>query len=466
VTTSPTAGLLNVQGISNSTQGAVDVLARLESGSFWSQLRPASFGGIAFVVLAGSARFGRRQVVHEYPYRDTPWIEDMGRAVRRFSVSAFLVGDDVIARREKLISRVESKGAADLVHPTFGQLRVTLSDFTCTEKWDQGRYFELEMSFIEAGERRFPASTGSALSKVMASVQNAHAKSAAAFAQRALTALQTGATAANEAAKQANGWASVAISVSRDATSLINLAATLSGDFGRLVGQFNGLRSGQLLTPIFGRTADSLRGVAALARATIEGAAQRLSIAGAALTAGNAGAFGGPVQDLARTVREQAATPADALLMLAALAGVPSTSATAGAALVAQTQATRLTQRAAAAEMAAVAAQYQPASSDDAVSVRDLVVQVLDKQITMAGDEGDDDAFAALRTLRAAAVADINARGAALPELVVIESRSPIPSLVLAHRMYQDHTRATELVAQARPVHPAFMPLRFRGLSS
>jgi len=97
-------GLLNnVRGISNLPAGAAASLGRLESGSYWSQLRPASYRGVPFGVLGGSASFGRRNAVHEYPFRDTPWVEDLGMSARHVHVTGFLVGDDVIAQRTKLI---------------------------------------------------------------------------------------------------------------------------------------------------------------------------------------------------------------------------------------------------------------------------------------------------------------------------------------------------------------------------
>ncbi len=40
------------------------------------------------------------------------------------------------------------------------------------------------------------------------------------------------------------------------------------------------------------------------------------------------------------------------------------------------------------------------------------------------------------------------------------------PALYLANRLYQDPTRAPQLVAEADPPHPAFMPPAFRALAS
>ena len=55
-----------------------------ESNKSWPQmLNQASFRGVPFAVYGGDARFGRRLALHEYPGRDKPYIEDMGRSTRR-----------------------------------------------------------------------------------------------------------------------------------------------------------------------------------------------------------------------------------------------------------------------------------------------------------------------------------------------------------------------------------------------
>ena len=96
---------------------------------------------------------------------------------------------------------------------------------------------------------------------------------------------------------------------------------------------------------------------------------------------------------------------------------------------------------------------------------RAIVVAALDSAISDAGDNGDDELYQALQALKAAAVADINARGAAVPELRIVSTPASLPSLVLAHRLYGDIGREAELVSRARPRHPAFMPTSFKALS-
>jgi prophage DNA circulation protein len=85
---------------------------------FVDALRPASFRGVPFATLASRKVFGRRTAVHEYPFRDTIWVEDLGRKGREISLSGFLVanslvygGGDVLAQQDQLIAAAEHLAA-------------------------------------------------------------------------------------------------------------------------------------------------------------------------------------------------------------------------------------------------------------------------------------------------------------------------------------------------------------------
>lgn len=122
--------------------------------------------------------------------------------------------------------------------------------------------------------------------------------------------------------------------------------------------------------------------------------------------------------------------------------------------------------RAALTMLARASSVYQPASYDDAVSVRDSVTMLIDAEITVAGDQGEDATYQALRSLRQAVIADLAARGASLAPIESFELNAPLPALTLAHQLYQDAGRADELAQQANPRHPAFMPTRFKALAN
>lgn len=124
---------------------------------FQSSLLPASFRGAPFGVLDNRIAVGRRGEVHEYPFRDTPYTEDLGRRARRVQFTAFLIGDDVAAKAQRLLAALQEKGPGQLVHPLFGARSMQV-DQPCemTERWDKGRYVEFQLSFVEPGEPLYP----------------------------------------------------------------------------------------------------------------------------------------------------------------------------------------------------------------------------------------------------------------------------------------------------------------------
>lgn len=203
------------------------------SGAWLSQLRPASYRGVPFGVLSSSGKFGRRQAVHEYPYRDTVWVEDMGRAARRINISGFLVGDDVIAQRERLIVAVETAGEGELIHPTLGQLNVSNVAMSTDEEWEKGRVFHIQLSFIEAGVRVFPSVETSTKSVVASACTAADAAVKADFSTTVSESLKKGAAVVAQAASTAATWGRKAQRLANDATNLYNMVGTLSGSLGR-----------------------------------------------------------------------------------------------------------------------------------------------------------------------------------------------------------------------------------------
>lgn len=89
-----------------------------------ASIRPASFRGAAFGVTDAEGEGGRRTVVHEFPQRDMPYVEDMGAATRKFTLQAFVLGPDYMAARDALVDALEQPGPGTLVHPWLGEIQV------------------------------------------------------------------------------------------------------------------------------------------------------------------------------------------------------------------------------------------------------------------------------------------------------------------------------------------------------
>ena len=121
-------------------------------------LLPASFRGVEFGVEDSEHKAGGRRIaLHEYPGQDNPYAEDLGEITKTFSIDGFLVGDDYLARGERLIEACNMPGPGELVHPYRGSRNVVCHDITETVRTREGRMARYSMSFTQAGESQFPS---------------------------------------------------------------------------------------------------------------------------------------------------------------------------------------------------------------------------------------------------------------------------------------------------------------------
>ncbi|HHA1670053.1 TPA: DNA circularization protein [Enterobacter roggenkampii] len=134
-------------------------MAFFSSSPDWrDKLREASFRGVSFNVEDDDGEFGRRVQVHEYPGRDKPFTEDLGRATRRFTINAYLIGNDYADQRDRLISAIEAPGPGTLVHPHYGEMKGSIDGTVKVSHSNQeGRMCRVSFQFVESGELTFPA---------------------------------------------------------------------------------------------------------------------------------------------------------------------------------------------------------------------------------------------------------------------------------------------------------------------
>lgn len=119
----------------------------------------ASFAGVIFHVEQGGRSSGRRTVTHEYPKRNEPYAEDMGKSAIRFQFSAYLVyrpGNpqyEYTSQRIRLYNALEKDAADTLVHPVFapGGIKVQCERYSMTESRERGGFTVFDMGFVEAG---------------------------------------------------------------------------------------------------------------------------------------------------------------------------------------------------------------------------------------------------------------------------------------------------------------------------
>lgn len=435
---------------------------------FAGNLLPASFRGAPFAVMSDETGGGRRVAVHQYPGRDEPWAEDMGRGVRTFRFRGFIVDNDVVfaggsiqLQRALLLAALEKSGPGTLTHPTLGILNVSVPRFSIGQDLGASQMSTVDIEFVEGGKKTFPSllSSGSGLF----SAANLCKVALAVDLARGMSLLLSAPGAQADVVASSSACADVVAAKGDDATAFSNLTSQLPGNYGRYsTGANAGFSASHAIPYAADVTVDDL---------IVHAAAQRSLIAAAATTVRTAAGDLGDLAsmstmstaliDLVASLVAACADPADAARLLISLVDAPSLAATAGTVL------TVAFQRAVAAQLGLVCAQYEPQSYDDAIWLLQQASTLIDRVATAAADAGDDESAGAMDALLAEVVRNLRARGADLAPIKTFTFAAAIPDIVLAQRLYRDPARADQLLAQCpEVVNPLFMPTSFQALAA
>lgn len=142
----------------------------LQLPSAWrGDWQPARFGRAYFHVDVNAYENGRRIVEHEFPKKEIPYAEDMGRRAFEITVVGYVIqypfdGDrsqpnwrlyqrDYRLARDELKRELETGGSKELQLPTFPLYIVVCPRWRMKEERERGGYCEFEMQFLEAGKK-------------------------------------------------------------------------------------------------------------------------------------------------------------------------------------------------------------------------------------------------------------------------------------------------------------------------
>jgi prophage DNA circulation protein len=138
-----------------------------EDNPWRKNLQPAMFRNAWFHMEVGGRDSGRRIVLHEFPKRDYPYAEDMGRRARSFSVRGYCIQyprdahyplylRDYRRSRDLLITALEQEGAGYLqlptgMHAVNDSIRVVVLRYRVVEEQRFGGFCTFDMEFTEHG---------------------------------------------------------------------------------------------------------------------------------------------------------------------------------------------------------------------------------------------------------------------------------------------------------------------------
>jgi prophage DNA circulation protein len=126
---------------------------------------PSSYKNAYFFTEANSKNNGRRIITHEFPKKDIPYSEDMGRRAKVFTIRAYcitypytmdgaaggLYNIDYRVARDNLLSVLEEGGPGKLVLQTLPPENVVVTRYRLTEEDAKGGYCTFDIEFAEFG---------------------------------------------------------------------------------------------------------------------------------------------------------------------------------------------------------------------------------------------------------------------------------------------------------------------------
>lgn len=418
--------------------------ARGEHPISWTDnLLPASFRGVAFFWEDTGHTGGRRTAAFEYPYRDDPFTEDLGRRARIYRLTGYTLGPSYDADRDSLLRALEEEGPATLIHPYLGDVGQVqlLEPYRYQETQREGRIARFEMVFIEAGAAPSPVSRADTASTVLSRTDDTTAVLGSSFDD------------SYAIADQPNFVQAAAASIVSQISTAITLPAVPGTDLSDVAAAL-----APLAVPL--NAAISAATLVAAVTGALSGRSDSIALVAPAPLDSFA-----VVETLSR-LGAGGAQPADPSYGLAGVAGfgsdlpaVPPVTDARQVQAINQQALVDLTAGAAVIALARLYAQTTFASSADFEAARDQITGLIDDRMTAADAADDLELFGAWAQLYADVSDDLTARGKLAPAVAIYSMPDSLPAVVLAQRLLQDPSQAPDLVARNNAAHPLFMPV-------
>lgn len=131
---------------------------RFSRDEFKGTTNNASFKDVPFIMSRSEGDFGRRTADHEFPQKDVPYTEDLGKKIRRYTIEGRVLGGDYLTQRDNLLRVCEEEGVGVLIHPYYGSLNVICKGFRPRDTKAELRTCTFQLVFVEEGEFTFPIS--------------------------------------------------------------------------------------------------------------------------------------------------------------------------------------------------------------------------------------------------------------------------------------------------------------------
>lgn len=400
------------------------------------ELLPASFRGISFLIPQATVPVGMKGQLHEFPQRDEPYFEQLGKQSQVHRLTVWIIGDDCFERRDKFLEAIQTPGAGELVHPWLGRMQVKAGEAELTHDYQQGGMVSMLVTFYPDTPLKFPVARVNTQQQVVKASESmwdsalARYKAAMAKVDQARLGL----------ARLRNNLSAVYTVIQRQFapfvavfTNLTGLAQSIMNAPGSLSSLFSSYFSDFSVQDYLGNDSSY--------RNTVAAASQQAEAVSSINTVSTIGGV-----DSAAASKATADLVQDALLVQIALIVSEMT-------IASQPVSTDTTPSA---DQQAVQPFDRPEVpvADDVLELRDG----LNEAMLEASLKADSAHYLVLNALRQAIVKHLTAVAASGVRLVEITPPETLSALVLAYRRFGDATRESEVVERNRIHHPGFVP--------
>ncbi|GJE54583.1 DNA circularization N-terminal domain-containing protein [Methylobacterium thuringiense] len=391
-------------------------------------LWPASFRGVPFYVMNDEEGGGRRLVIHEFPGRDDPFVEDLGAKARKYEVTAYLASMSAAGEAAALTAICTRRGAGLLVLPTHGPILVRAEDFKRSRERDKLGYIAYTLSCVQEGFATALASAASLANLIFVAADVVQSVIGSAFAA----------------------------SLIFDAPEYVVTSAVAG--FETAVATLDVVRTDNPIDPAVSldqrvALADTANAASSLIEDTPAAAGESVVISARALGDGLDAAVAAPVFL--------------AVVEAAASSELPATASLNRRRAAANANATsRLLRVAALTAYAEAMARRTFSSRPEGVTARADTAEYFDAELEACNGGSDADLFDALEGLRNSVIGYLSSVITTLAPVVTVETRIRLPAVVMAYRLYEDPTRAGELVDRNAVRVPSRLPLVFEALAA
>lgn len=380
----------------------------------------ASFRGVPFFVDSHKASSGKRLVEHEYPQSRTGKVEDLGPNIRRYSITASLVGDDHMEQRDALRIVSDQGGTGVLQHPYFGKFLAECKLCDIEESKDELRVTRVSLEFVQVADTQITKVVNDTPTRVLGAVDAAYSALQSTF----LIAYAIAGIPYNEAL-QVQKVLGLGITAVDDAKKVVGriadyfkLVTTMKNQVNTLFSDATELITGIVTLSAFGITDESVF----------------------------------PVDFIID--RRKELKDVQAMWNFSPLASAPSSTVIPS---VSSNVLIQSVQVAGVIQASGLSAVMEFSSVEEASTVLTSILQKIDELSYDTETVLPDDLYIALQDLRTAVSEDIDNRSRTLSRLVTYNTNQALPGVVLSNVLYGTVDKETDLLLRNAIGHPGFV---------